>query len=83
MHRHRHRMRVALWNPPGGNLGRRPHLRGLDPQSRLGLRIRLRKVPVPLGKPWLQWDQKVPQGQGRRERPQMEGKRGPEGFSRV
>ena len=52
-------------------------------QSCPGLRIRVRKGSVHLGQPWLQRGEKVPQGQGHRECPQMAGERGPEGFSRV
>ena len=50
----RHRLRIALWHSPGGNLGRSNHHRRLGPQPLSHLRFRLRKVPIPLGQPWLQ-----------------------------
>ena len=81
--RNRHGLCVALWDSPGGNFGRGTHLRRLDPEPLPGLRIRLRKVPIPVGEPWLQRDQEVSPSEGLGERIVLEGERSPEGHSRL
>ena len=77
----RHRLRIALWHSPGGNLGRSTHLRRLDPQSLPDLRIRLREVPISLGESWLRRGEEISSAEGLRECIDLEGKRGSEGHS--